>query len=177
MWFLTVRLLDLTPCFILCVSGFWAALSWLRLAHCSPWFRCSARYFPCREVSFAASFFFCRVAVFPCGSSSIPCAGSSLSLGVSTCCPVRFLLIPNQCAYEVLSYSVFMLKLSTHPIHDTGLIILRLWPKVFTDNQMSWIKDNYYICSVSKDYDDSQRNETVEDSIIPQDRQLGQHVA
>jgi hypothetical protein len=29
-------------------------------------------------------------------------------------------------------------------------------PKVFTDNQMSRIKNNYYINNVSKDYDDSQ---------------------
>jgi hypothetical protein len=29
-------------------------------------------------------------------------------------------------------------------------------PKVFTDNQMSRIKYNYYIGNVSKDYDDSQ---------------------
>jgi hypothetical protein len=29
-------------------------------------------------------------------------------------------------------------------------------PKVFTDNQMSRIKYNYYIDNVSKDYDDSQ---------------------
>jgi hypothetical protein len=33
-------------------------------------------------------------------------------------------------------------------------------PKVFTDNQMSQIKYNYYISNVSKDYADSQRNET-----------------
>jgi hypothetical protein len=40
-------------------------------------------------------------------------------------------------------------------------------PKVFTDNQMSRIKYNYYIGNVSKDYDDSQQNEIVEDSITP----------
>jgi hypothetical protein len=49
--------------------------------------------------------------------------------------------------------------------------------KVFTDNQMSRIKYNYYINNVSIDYDDSQRNGTVEDSITPQERQPGQHVA
>jgi hypothetical protein len=48
--------------------------------------------------------------------------------------------------------------------------------KVFTDNHMSRIKYNYYISNVSKDYDDSQRNGTTEDSITPQERQLGQHV-
>jgi hypothetical protein len=48
--------------------------------------------------------------------------------------------------------------------------------KVFTDNQMSLIKYNYYISNVSKDYDDSQWNETAEDSITPQERQPGQHV-
>jgi hypothetical protein len=42
--------------------------------------------------------------------------------------------------------------------------------KVFTDNHMSWIKYNYYISNVSKDYDDSQRNGTTEDSITPQER-------
>jgi hypothetical protein len=41
---------------------------------------------------------------------------------------------------------------------------------------MSWIK-YYYISNVSKDYDDSQRNRTVEDSITPQEWQPGQHVA
>jgi hypothetical protein len=40
-------------------------------------------------------------------------------------------------------------------------------PKVLTDNQMSQIKYNYYISNVSKDYDDSQQNGTVEDSITP----------
>jgi hypothetical protein len=50
-------------------------------------------------------------------------------------------------------------------------------PKVFTDNQMSRIKYNYYINNVSKDYDDSQWSEIVEDSITPQERQLGQHIA
>jgi hypothetical protein len=42
---------------------------------------------------------------------------------------------------------------------------------------MSRIKYNYYINNVSKDYDDSQQNGTVEDSITPQERQLGQHVS
>jgi hypothetical protein len=50
-------------------------------------------------------------------------------------------------------------------------------PKVFTDNQMSRIKYNHYISKVSKDYNDSQQNEIVEDSITPQERQPGQHVA
>jgi predicted HAD superfamily Cof-like phosphohydrolase len=49
-------------------------------------------------------------------------------------------------------------------------------PKVFTDNQMSRIKYNYHISNVSKDYDDSQRNGITEDSITPQEWQLGQHV-
>jgi hypothetical protein len=48
---------------------------------------------------------------------------------------------------------------------------------VFTDNQMSRIKYNYYyINSVSNDYDDSQQNKTAEDSITPQERQPWQHV-
>ncbi len=49
-------------------------------------------------------------------------------------------------------------------------------PKVFTDNQMSRIKYNYYISNVSKDYDDSQQNGTAEDFITSQERQPGQHI-
>jgi hypothetical protein len=41
-------------------------------------------------------------------------------------------------------------------MHDLGSIIPHIQPKVFTDNQMSRIKYNYYINNVSKDYDDSQ---------------------
>jgi hypothetical protein len=62
-------------------------------------------------------------------------------------------------------------------MHDLELVVPHIWPKVFTDNQMSLIKYNYYISSVSKDYDDSQPNGTVEDSITPQERQPGQHIA
>jgi hypothetical protein len=62
-------------------------------------------------------------------------------------------------------------------MHDLGLIVPHIWPKVFTDNQISRMKYNYYISNVSKDYDDSQRNGTAEDSITPQERQLWQHVA
>jgi hypothetical protein len=52
----------------------------------------------------------------------------------------------------------------------------RYGPKVFTDNQMSRIKYNYYISNVSKDYDDSQWNRIVKDSTSPQEWQPGQHV-
>jgi hypothetical protein len=62
-------------------------------------------------------------------------------------------------------------------MHDPGLIVPHIQPKVFTDNQMSQIKYNYYISSVSKDYDNSQQNKIVEDSITPQERQPGQHIA
>jgi hypothetical protein len=62
-------------------------------------------------------------------------------------------------------------------MHDLGSIVPHIQPKVFTDNQMSRIKYNYYINSVSKDYDDSQWNGIVEDSITPHERQPGQHVA
>jgi hypothetical protein len=55
-----------------------------------------------------------------------------------------------------VSYLVFMLKLSTHRMHDLRLIVPHIRSKVFTDNQMSWIKYNYYINNVSKDYDDPQ---------------------
>jgi hypothetical protein len=78
----------------------------------------------------------------------------------------------------LLSYPVFMPKPSTHRMHDLGSIVPHIRPKVFTDNQMSQIKYNYYYRnSVSKDYDDSQRNRIAEDSITPQERQPGQHVA
>jgi hypothetical protein len=76
-----------------------------------------------------------------------------------------------------LSYLVFMPKPCTHRMHDPRLIVPHIRPKVFTDNQMSWIKYYYYISSVSKDYDDSQRNRIAEDSITPQEWQPGQHVA
>jgi hypothetical protein len=58
-------------------------------------------------------------------------------------------------------------------MHDPGSIVPHIRPKVFTDNQMSRIEYNYYINSVSKDYDDSQQNGIAEDSITPQERQLG----
>jgi hypothetical protein len=78
---------------------------------------------------------------------------------------------------SLLSYLVFMPKTSTHRMHDLGSIVPHIWPKVITDNQMSRIKYNYYVNNVSKDYDDSQQNKIVEDSITPQERQLGQHIA
>jgi hypothetical protein len=63
-------------------------------------------------------------------------------------------------------------------MHDPGSIVPHIRLKGFTDNQMSRIKYDYYcINSVSKDYDNSQWNGTVEDSITPQERQSGQHVA
>jgi hypothetical protein len=61
-------------------------------------------------------------------------------------------------------------------MHDPGSIVPYIRPKVFTDNQISRIKYNYYISNVSKDYNDSQQNETMEDSITPQEWQLGQHI-
>jgi hypothetical protein len=70
-----------------------------------------------------------------------------------------------------------MPKMSTHRLHDLGSIVPHIQPKVFTDIQMSWIKYNYYINNVYKDYDDSQWNGTAEDSITPKERQPGQHVA
>jgi hypothetical protein len=40
--------------------------------------------------------------------------------------------------YDALvSYPVFMLKPCTHHMHDPGSIVSHIWPKVFTDNQMS----------------------------------------
>jgi hypothetical protein len=44
----------------------------------------------------------------------------------------------------LLSYSVFMPKPCTHRMHDPGSIVPHIRPKVFTDNQMSQIKYNYY---------------------------------
>jgi hypothetical protein len=52
-------------------------------------------------------------------------------------------------------------------MHDPGSIVPHIWPKVFTDNQMSQIECNYYRNSVSKHYDDSQQNGIAEDSITP----------
>jgi hypothetical protein len=62
-------------------------------------------------------------------------------------------------------------------MHDLGSIVPHLWPKVFTNNQISRIKYNYYISNVSKDYDDSQRNGIAEGFITPQEWQPGQQVA
>jgi hypothetical protein len=63
-------------------------------------------------------------------------------------------------------------------MHDPGSIVPHIRLKGFTDNQLSQIRyDCYYINSVSKDYDDSQQNETAEDFITPQERQPEQHVA
>jgi hypothetical protein len=77
----------------------------------------------------------------------------------------------------LLSYPVFIPKLGTHRMHDPGSIVSHIRPKVITNNQISRIKYNYYINNVSKNYDDSQQNRTVEDSITPQEWQLGKHVA
>jgi hypothetical protein len=77
---------------------------------------------------------------------------------------------------RLVSYPVFMPKPSTHHMHDPGSIVPHIRPKVITDNQMSWIKYSYYI-KMSKYYDDSQRNGTTENSITPQEWQLGQHIA
>jgi hypothetical protein len=78
---------------------------------------------------------------------------------------------------NLLSYPFFMPKPITHRMHDPGSIVPHIRPKVLTDNQMLQIKYNYYINNVFKDLNDSQRNGTAEDSITPQERQPGQHVA
>jgi hypothetical protein len=72
-----------------------------------------------------------------------------------------------------VSYLVFIPKPCTHRMHDLRSIVPHVRPKVFTDNQMSRIKYNYYINSFSKDYDDSQQNETTKDSITPQEHNRG----
>jgi hypothetical protein len=77
----------------------------------------------------------------------------------------------------LLSYPIFMPKPSTDHMHDPRSVISHIRPKVFANKQMSRIKYNYYINNVSKHYDDSQRNGIVEDSITPQERQSGQHIA
>jgi hypothetical protein len=71
----------------------------------------------------------------------------------------------------------FMPKPSTHRMHDPGSIVPHIRQKVFTDNEMSQIKYNYYKDNVSKDYDDPQQNGILEDSITTQEWQLGQHIA
>jgi hypothetical protein len=55
-----------------------------------------------------------------------------------------------------LSNPVFMSKPNTHRMHDPGSIVPHIRPKIFTDNQKSQIKYNYYINNISKDYNDSQ---------------------
>jgi hypothetical protein len=58
-------------------------------------------------------------------------------------------------------------------MHDPRSIVPHIQPKVFTDNQVPRITYNYYyINSVSKDYDNSQYNETAEDSITGPTRSL-----
>jgi hypothetical protein len=54
-------------------------------------------------------------------------------------------------------------------MYDPGSIVPHIRPKVFTDNQMSRIKYNYYISSVSEDYDDSQQNGISKDSVTPRE--------
>jgi hypothetical protein len=55
-------------------------------------------------------------------------------------------------------------------MYDPGSIVPYIRPKMFTEIQISRIKyDYYYINSVSKDYDDSQRNRIAEDYITPQE--------
>jgi hypothetical protein len=76
----------------------------------------------------------------------------------------------------LLTYPIFMPKPCTHRMHDPGSIVSHIQPKEFTDNQMLRIKYNYYISNASKNFDDSQQNGTVEDSITPQEWQPGQQV-
>jgi hypothetical protein len=59
--------------------------------------------------------------------------------------------VRSKITFEPLSYPVFMPKPSTHRMHDPGSIVPHIRPKVFTDNQMSRIKYNYYINNVSTD--------------------------
>jgi hypothetical protein len=80
------------------------------------------------------------------------------------------------CDRVLMSYPVFMPKPSTHRMHDQGSIVPHIRPKVFTYNQMSQPKYNYYISKVSENYDDSQRNRIAEDSITLKEWQPGQHV-
>jgi hypothetical protein len=54
-------------------------------------------------------------------------------------------------------------------MHDPGSIVPHIHPKLFIDNEMSRIKYNYYISNVSKDYNDSQWNGMMEDSITQQE--------
>jgi hypothetical protein len=66
-----------------------------------------------------------------------------------------------------LSYPIFMPKLSSHRVYAQDQLFHTYGQKFLTDNQMSQIKYNYYIDNVSKDYDDSEWNETMEDSKTP----------
>jgi hypothetical protein len=60
-----------------------------------------------------------------------------------------------ECLADYAVIPVFMPKPSTHLMHDPRSIVRHIQPKVFTDNQMSRIRYNYYMNNVSKDYDDS----------------------
>jgi hypothetical protein len=84
---------------------------------------------------------------------------------------VKWTLLKCDIRAPMVSYPVFTLKPSTHRMHDPGSIVPHIQPKGFTDKHMSQIKyDYYYINSVSKEYDDSQWNGIVEDSITLQER-------
>jgi hypothetical protein len=111
-------------------------------------------------------------------SSSFRLVVPPLQLGAVGPYPVSGAWFPQPFADEgnlVVSNPVFIPKPSTHRMLP-GSIVPHIRPKVFTDNQTSRIKYNYYINSVSNDYNDSQWNRIAEDSITPQERQLGQHV-
>jgi hypothetical protein len=54
-----------------------------------------------------------------------------------------------------MSYPIFMSKPSTHHMYAQDQLFHKYGPKVFTDNQMLWIKYIYYISNVSKDSNDS----------------------
>jgi hypothetical protein len=69
---------------------------------------------------------------------------------------LRDSLAPSWCSIGHMSYPILQAKPSTRHMHDPGSIVPHIRPKLFTDYQISWIKYNYYINNVSKDYDNSQ---------------------
>jgi hypothetical protein len=109
-----------------------------------------------------------------CICTHVPDPYTTVSFSTDPYAPVK---LRGSALIPLLSYPIFMPKPSTHRMHDPGSIVPHIRPKVFTDNQMSRIKYNYYINNVSKHYNDSERNGTAEHSITPPERRPGQHVA
>jgi hypothetical protein len=67
----------------------------------------------------------------------------------------------------ITCHTLFLCQNQVLIVYMTQDQLFHIRQKVITDNQISRIMYNYYINNVSKDYDDSQRNGTTEDTITP----------